>query len=145
MKYGIFGTYLLNVQLESFGELPPIPHDYTLWEVNNDKDVNSVLNMMQIRNAEIDMEYPEESSGNVINLRSCPYEDECFLVSLWFTTIFDYWFGLKEVKYISNSELDASFDHFHMCVWCWVREEISTKELKEEGKKFYNIVMKYNK
>ena len=145
MKYGIFGTYLLNVQLESFGELPPIPHDYTLWAVNNDKDVNSVLNMMQVRNAEIDMEYPEESSGNVINLDSCPYEDECFLVSLWFTTILDYWFGLKEVKYISNSELDASFDHFHMCVWCWVREEMSTKELKEEGKKFYNTVMKYNK
>ena len=145
MKYGIFGTYLLHVQLESFGELPPITHDYTLWAVNNDKDVNSVLNMMQIRNAEIDMEYPEESSGNVINLGPCPYEDECFLVSLWFTTIFDYWFGLKKVKYISNSELDASFDHFHMCIWCWIREEMSTKELKEEGKKFYNTVMKYNK
>ena len=55
------------------------------------------------------------------------------------------WWKRRFVKYISNSELDASFDHFHMCVWCWVREEMSTKELKEEGKKFYNTVMKYNK
>ena len=112
MKYGVFGTYLLSSRLQDFGELPAIPHDYTLWAVNNDKDVNSVLNMMQIRNAEIDIEYPEESSGKVITLGACPYEDECFLVSLWFTTIFDYWFGLKEVKYISNSELDALLQQY---------------------------------
>jgi hypothetical protein len=145
MKYGIFGTYLLNAELESFRGLPPVPHGYTLFEVKNDKDVNSVLNMMKIRNAEIDMEYPDESLGNVVHLDINPYECECFLVSLWFTNIFDYWFGFKEVKYISNAELNASFDHFHMCMWCWIKEEITTDELKEEGRKFYNKVMKYNR
>ena len=145
MKYGIFGTYLLNAQLESCRKLPYIPHDYTLWTVNSERDIDNILNIMRIRNSEIDMKYPDESSGKVITLGSCPYEDECFFVSLWFTTIFDYWFGQKEVKYISNPELDVSFDDLHMNVWCWIRDEISTEELKEIALRFYNDVMKYNK
>lgn len=145
MEYGIFGTYLLNNQAITFGGLPQPPSDYILFAVNNDIDVNSVLNMMKIRNAEIDVEYPKESSGEIITLGSSPYDNECFFVSLWFTTIFDYWFGFKEIKYISNAELDASFDYFHMCMWRWIREEMSTEELKETGMEFYNTVMKYNR
>lgn len=144
MTYGIFGTYLLNGRLEDFGNLPQIPKDYTLFEVNNDKDVNSVLNMMQIRNAEIDFEYPDESSGKVMTLGACPYEDECFLVALWFTTIFDYWVGKKEIEYISDSKLLSSFYWLQMKMWAWVKEEVTTEELKEESLKFYNDVMEYH-
>lgn len=79
MSYGIFGTYVLNMEMQSIRGLPHIPHGYTLLAVNSDKDVNSVLKMMQIRNAEIDMEYPEESSGKIITLEGSSYDDECFL------------------------------------------------------------------
>lgn len=116
--YGIFGNYLLNTEMRSISGmvrgLPPISHGYTLWQVNNDKDVNNVLNMMRIRNAEIDMKYPEESSGEVITLEGSSYDDECFLVMLWFTNIFDYWFGKKQVKYITNPSMDTCFDDLLM-------------------------------
>ena len=47
MKYGVFGTYLLSSRLQDFGELPAIPHDYTLWAVNNDKDVKIVTDFIK--------------------------------------------------------------------------------------------------
>lgn len=99
--------------------------------------------MMRIRNAEIDMKYPEESSGEVITLEGSSYDDECFLVMLWFTNIFDYWFGKKQVKYITNPSMDACFDDLLMNIWNWVRNEISTKTLKNIAKDFYNKAIKY--
>ena len=146
MAYGIFGTYLLNSELQSISGmvrgLPPIPHDYTLWEVKNDNDVNTVLKMMKMRNNEIDMKYPEESSGNIITLEGSEYDDECFLVILWFTIIFDYWCGKKIVEYVLNPHMNACFDDLCMNIWNWIRGEISTNKLKSISKKFYKEVIK---
>ena len=146
MTYGMFGIYLLNSEMESFRGrlrgLPPIPYGYTLWEIKDDKDVNIVLNIMKRRNEEINMEYPEESSGNVVTLEGSEYNDECFLVILRFTTIFDYWFGKKEVKYVSTPHMNASFDNLCMNIWNWIRDEISTNKLKSIAKSFYKEAIK---
>ena len=84
--YGIFGNYLLNTEMRSISGmvrgLPPITRGYRLWNVNSDNDVSNVLNMMKIRNSEIDMKYPEESSGEVVTLEGSSYDNECFLVIL---------------------------------------------------------------
>lgn len=146
MTYGIYGTYLLNRQLEMYGTLPDIPHGYSLFQVTCKEDIKNIRNMMSFRNAEIDAKYPEESSGKVAHLGSCPYDDECFLVALWFTTIFDYWFGKNnKYEYFFTMELESSFDILQMSIWEWIRDEISTKKLKEYALDFYNKVMKYNK
>jgi len=142
MTYGIFGNYLLNMEMHSFRGLPPISPDYTLWNVKSDKDINSVLNMMKIRNAEIDMEYPEESSGTLITLEGSAYDDECFFVMLWFTNIFDYWFGKRDVEYVSNPHMDACFDDLCMNIWNWIRGEISTNKLKSISQNFYKEAIK---
>ena len=144
MTYGIFGTYLLNGRFNDFGNLPAIPKDYTLFKVDSDEDVNAILNIMKIKNHEIDIEYPKESLENTITLGGCHYEDECFLVSLLFTTIFDYWTEKREVEYSSNPTLLASFDCLLMDMWCWIREEITTEELKITALNFYENVMKFN-
>lgn len=145
MTYGIFGNYLLNMEMHSFRGLPPIPHGYTLWDVKSDKDINSVLNIMKIRNAEIDMKYPEESSGTLITLGGSAYDDECFFVMLWFNNIFDYWFGKREVKYVSNPHMDACFDDLCMNIWNWIRGEISTNKLKSISQNFYKEAIKADK
>lgn len=138
---GIFANYLFMNEMVSCGDLPDIPKDYTLYKVNNDKDVESVLNMMRIRNCEIDMEYPEEVSGELVHIGKCDYEDECFFVMLWFSTVYDYWVGktiLKEIKI--NDELGFAFDCLGMQIWRWIRNEITTKKLKKECKKFDSLV-----
>lgn len=142
MTYGIFGTYLLNTEFQTFGTLPAIPYGYTLWDIKSDKDIDNVLNIMKIRNTEIDMKYPEESSGKAITLGDSSYDDECFLVILWFTDIFDYWFGKKNVKYISNPHMDAYFDDLCMNVWKWIRGEIITNTLKRISLSFYKEAIK---
>lgn len=147
MFYGIFGNYLLNAEIRSISGLirglPSIPYGYTLWEVNNNKDIDSILNMMRIKNAEIDMKYPEEASGKVFTFENSSYNDECFLVTLWFTNIFDYWFGKKQVKYITNPSMDACFDDLCMNIWNWIKNKISTKTLKNIARDFYNMAIKY--
>lgn len=143
MTYGIFGHYLLNMAMKSIRGLPPIPRGYTLCKVNSDTDVNIVLNLMRIRSTEIDIKYPEESSGNKIIIEGSAYDDECFFVMLWFTNIFDYWFGKKQVKYISTPSMDACFDDLCMNIWRWIKNEISTNELKNITEKFYREAIKY--
>ena len=121
MTYGIYGTYLLNRQLEMYDTLLDIPHGYSLFQVTCKEDIKNIRNMMSFRNAEIDAKYPEESSGKVAHLGSCPYDDECFLVALWFTTIFDYWFG----KNICSSSFTTSviplpeFESNKIAFWFW--------------------------
>lgn len=39
--------------------------------------------------------------------------------------------------------MDACFDDLCMNIWNWIRNEISTKELKNISQEFYNKAIKY--
>lgn len=137
---GEFGTYLLGNELYTFGDLPDLPSDYTLYDVKTEKDINSVKNIMKIMNYEIDTLYP--NSENEISMEMDDYECRCFLTSLLFTNIYDYWCGMNlSSKYIDNDmTITAYFDSLHSDVWSWVKDEISTDELKESAFEFRDKV-----
>lgn len=137
---GDFGTYLLGNEMYTFGDLPTLPSDYTLYKVKNEKDINLVKNIMKIMNSEIDTLYP--NSEYEINMEMNDYECRCFSTSLLFTNIYDYWCGInKSSKYIHDDmTISAYFDSLHSDVWRWIKDEISTDELKESAFEFKDKV-----
>lgn len=141
-NYGVFGTYLIGTELGTFGDLPSIPDGYMFYKVNSDEDVENVKNMMKIENSEIDELYPD--SENEIHLELDDYECRCFLTMLLFENVFNYWCGKNtRIKYNpSNNSCLALYDLFSMDLWKWIKDEISTKELKKSALQFEKEVKK---
>lgn len=60
-----------------------------------------------------------------------------------FENVFNYWCG-KYTKIIYDSKNNhniAAFDHLSMELWNWVRDEISTEQLKRAALNFKKAVM----
>ena len=139
--YGIFGTYLIGSELETFGDLPTIPDGYMLYKVNCDEDIKNVKHIMKLKNEKIDELYP--NSENEIHISLDDYESRCFLAMLFFENVFNYWCG-KYTKIIYDSKNNhniSAFDHLSMELWNWVRDEISTEQLKRAALNFKKAVM----
>lgn len=139
--YGIFGTYLIGTELCTLRDLPSIPEGYTFYKVDCDKDVEKVKNIMKIKNKRIDELYP--NAENEIHLSLDDYESRCFLTALLFENIFNYWCG-KDIgtKYEFDNKVKLSkFDIFAIKLWDWIRDEISTNELKNSALNFKKAVM----
>lgn len=79
--YGIFGTYLIGSELETFGDLPTIPDGYMFYKVDCDEDIKNVKHIMKLENEEIDELYP--NSENEIRIALDDYESRCFLAMLF--------------------------------------------------------------
>lgn len=141
-NYGIFGTYLIGTELGAFGRLPLIPDGYMFYKIDCDKDVEYVKNMMKIENLEIDKLYP--NSDNEIHLSLDDYESRCFLTMLLFENVFNYWCGKNiKIKYDpTNNTYLADFDNLTMELWNWIRDEISTKQMKNIALSFKDEVRK---
>lgn len=139
--YGIFGTYLIGTELGTFGNLPTIPDGYMFYKVDCDEDVENVKNMMKIENEEIDELYP--NADDEIHLSLDGYESRCFLTALLFENVFNYWCGKNtKIKYETNDKSKLSkYDIFVMELWDWVRDELSTDELKKYALNFKKVVM----
>ena len=89
--YGIFGTYLIGSELETFGDIPTIPDGYILYKVNCDENIKNVKHIMKLKNEKIDELYP--NSENEIRIALDDYESRCFLAMLFFENVFNYWCG----------------------------------------------------
>lgn len=140
-NYGIFGTYLIGTEFGTFGDLPTIPDGYTFYKVDYDEDVENVKNMMKIENSKIDKLYP--NSENEMHLTLDDYESKCFLTTLLFENVFNYWCGKNtKIKYESDdNEKSYKYYIFTMELWDWIRNEISTDELKKSALNFKKAVM----
>lgn len=139
--YGIFGTYLIGTELSTLGDLPAIPDGYMFYKVDCDKDVENVKNMMKIENNKIDELYP--NAEDEIHLSLDDYESRCFLTALLFENVFNYWCGKNtRIKYEFDDKTKLSeYDIFGMELWNWIRDEISTDELKNSALNFKKAVM----
>ena len=139
--YGIFGTYLIGTELNTLGDLPSIPDGYMFYKIDCDEDVETVKNMMKIKNEEIDKLYP--NAEDEIHLSLDDYESRCFLTVLLFENVFNYWCGKNtRIKYdFDNKAKLSKFDIFGMELWSWIRDEISTDELKNSALNFKKVVM----
>ena len=140
-NYGIFGTYLIGTEFGTFGDLPTIPDGYMFYKVDCDEDVENVKNMMKIENSKIDKLYL--NSENEMHLTLDDYESKCFLTTLLFENVFNYWCG-KNTKIIYESddnEKSYKYYIFTMELWGWIRNEISTDELKKSALNFKKAVM----
>ena len=141
-NYGIFGTYLIGTELKTFGNLPSMPDGYMFPKLNCDKDIENVKNIIKIENTEIDKLYP--NSDNKVHLTLDDYESRCFLTMLLFENVFNYWCGKNtKIKYDSTNDSHlADFDNFTMELWNWIRDEISTEQLKYVALNFKKAVKK---
>lgn len=139
--YGIFGTYLIGTELDTFGDLPAIPDGYMFYKVDCDEDVENVKNIMKIENEEIDELYP--NADDVMHLSLDDYESKCFFTALLFENVFNYWCGENtRIKYETSDKSKLSkYDIFLMELWDWIRDEISTNELKNSALNFKKAVM----
>lgn len=139
--YGIFGTYLIGTELSTLGDLPAIPDGYMFYKVDCDKDVENVKNMMKIENNKIDELYP--NAEDEIHLSLDDYESRCFLTALLFENVFNYWCGKNtRIKYEFDDKTKLSeYDILGMELWNWIRDEISTDELKNSALNFKKAVM----
>ena len=111
------------------------------YKVDCDEDVENVKNMMKIENEEIDELYP--NADDEIHLSLDGYESKCFLTALLFENVFNYWCGKNtKIKYETNDKSKLSkYDIFVMELWDWVRDELSTDELKKYALNFKKVVM----
>lgn len=139
--YGIFGTYLIGTELSTLGDLPAIPDGYMFYKVDCDKDVENVKNMMKIENDKINELYP--NAEDEIHLSLDDYESRCFLTALLFENVFNHWCGKNtRIKYKFDDKTKLSeYDIFGMELWNWIRDEISTDELKNSALNFKKAVM----
>lgn len=138
-NYGAFGTYLIGNEFMTVGGLPEIPDGYTLINVNNDNDVQTVKKIMMQMNKKIDELYPD--GNEVFYLGKNDYEDKCFFTLLLFTNIFDYWFGCNtECTFKNDDTDDYNFTLLQMQVWDWVKGKIKTKALKRTAADFNKAV-----
>lgn len=139
--YGIFGTYLIGTELNTLGDLPIIPDGYVLYKVDCDKDVENIKIVMEFENAEIDELYP--NSENEIHLTLDDYESRCFLTMLLFENVFNYWCGKNtRIRYEFDDKAKLfKFNILAMKLWNWIRDEISTDELKNSALNFKKEVM----
>lgn len=66
-----------------------------------------------------------------------------FLTALLFENVFNYWYGKNtRIKYeLDDNEKISEYDIFVMELWDWVRDELSTDELKKYALNFKKVVM----
>ena len=139
-NYGIFGTYVIGTEFETFGDLPTIPDGYMFYKIDCDEDVENIKNMMKIENLKIDKLFP--NSENEMHITLDDYESKCFLTTLLFENVFNYWFGKNtKIKYESDDEKLCKYYIFTMELWSWIRDEMSTDELKKSALNFKKAVM----
>lgn len=141
---GEFGTYLVGQEFYNFGDLPELPEGYTLLQVNNDKDIEKIKKLMEHHNHHIDELYPNADSE--LHLKLDDYESRCFLTSLLFSPIYDYWCGNNtKCKYRDGSYVDECinrFDYLLLMMWSWAKNEISMEELRTAAFDFKKVVRK---
>ena len=138
LGFGLFGAYLIANELKIFGDLPSFSPDYKLPIIKSEKDVEATFEQLKLKNKQIDKMYEKEINSNIISFELDNFESECFLTSLLFNNIFDFWCGhtMPIQNLLYDDELVMEFELLEMCMWDYLKDECSLNELKEKSMSF---------
>ena len=138
LGFGLFGTYLIANELKIFGDLPKFSHDYFLPMIDSTKDIEYIFEYLKLKNKQIDKVYEKEINSNVISFELDEYESECFLTTLLFNNIFDFWCGhiIPKCELLYDDDLVKEFELLEMLFWDYLKGECNLDELKNSSVKF---------